>query len=191
MQKSAAIHQKTHMPPQWRGTWWATALIPLPRLKRDGAGPERAAGPRADRRLLLSPQGSLNWSLRRYVQASSLRVWLRRRARGIGDATAPGGRGGPFRALGWPAAAAGYIRLPLVREWADGVSRVGASALRYRASRNRQMEHLVKGTVSLRGGVRRGSAITPREWAGAEDLVSATLGSKAGVQSNIFRFVMT
>jgi hypothetical protein len=191
MQKSAAIHQKTHMSPQWRGTWRAPACIPPPRLQRGGAGLEWAAGSRAARRLPLSPQGSLNRSLRRYVQASSLRVWLRRRARAIGDATAPGGSGGSFRALGWPAEAAGCIRPPLVRERADGVSRVGARALEYRASRNRQMEHLVKAAVSLRGGVRRGSAITPRECADAEDLVLATLGSKAGVQSNIFGFVMT
>jgi hypothetical protein len=181
MKKSAAIHQKAHMSPQWRGTWWATAGIPLPSLQRGRSGPEWAVGSRADRRVRLSPQGSLNWSLRRYVRSSSLRVWLRRRARGIGDATARGGRGGPFRALGWPAEATGYSHPPLLGEWADGVSRVGARALGYRASRNRQMEHSVKAAVSLRGGVRRGWAITPRECAGAEDLVLATLGSKACV----------
>jgi len=191
MKKTAVIHQKTQMPPQWRGTWWATAGIPLPSLQRGGTVPERAAGLRADRRLFLSPQGPLNWSLRRYVPASSLRVWLRRRARGIGDATAPGGRGGPFRALGWPAEAAGYIRPRLVRERADGVSRAGGRALGYRASRNRQMEHSVKAAVSLRGGVRRGSAITPRECADVEDLVLTTLSSKTSVESNIFGFVMT
>jgi hypothetical protein len=181
MKKTAVIHQKTHMPPQWPGTWWATAGIPLPSLRCGGTVPERAAGLRADRWLFSSPQGPLNWSLRRYVRASSLRVWLRRRARGIGDATAPGGRGGPFCALGWLAEAAGYIRPPLVRERADGVSRVGGRALGYRASRNRQMEHSVKAAVSLRGGVRRGSAITPRECADVEDLVLATLSSKASV----------
>ena len=191
MKKAAAIHQKTHMPPQWRGTWWATSGIPLPGLPCGGAGLEWAAGSGADRRFTVSPQGSLNWSLRRYVRASSLRVWLRRRARAIGDATARGGRGGPFRALGWPAEAAGCSCPPLTRERADGVSRAGARVLGYRASRNRQMEHLVKAGVSLRGGVRRGSAITLRECAGAEDLVSATLSSKTGVQSNIFGFVMT
>ena len=181
MQKSAAIHQKTHMPRQWRGTWWATAGIPLPSLQRGGTVPEWAAGPRANRRLPLSPQGPLDWSLRRYARASSLRVWLRRRARGIGDATAPGGRGGPYRAIGWPAEAAGYVRPPPIREWADGVSRARGRTLEYRASRNRQTEHLVQAAVSLRGGVRRGSAITRRECAVAEDLVLATLSSKACV----------
>ena len=181
MKKSAVIHQKAHMPPQWHGAWWAAVGVALPRPRHGGAVPERAGGPQADRWRPLSSEGSLNWTLRRYVPDSSLRVWLMRRVSGIGGATAPGGRGGPSRAPRWPAGAAGCIRPVLIRERPNGVSRTSGRAPGYRASKNRQMEHLVQAMVSLRGGVRRDSAITPRERADPEDLVLTTLSNKAYV----------
>jgi len=181
MKKSAVIHQKAHMPPQWHGAWWATVGIALPPLPRGGAVPGHAGGLRADRWLALSSEGSLNWSLRRYVPDSSLRVWLRRRVSGIGDATAPGGQGGSPHAPGWPTRAAGYVRPLSFRERANGVSPTSGRAPGYRASRNRQMEHLVQAVVGLRGGVRRDSAITPRERANPEDLLSTTLRNKTYV----------
>jgi len=181
MKKSAVIHQKAHMPPQWHGAWRATVDVALPHPRHSGAVPERSGGPRADRWRPLSSEGVLNWTLRRYVPDSSLRVWLMRRVSGIGGATAPGGRGGPSRAPRWPAGAAGCIRPVLIRERPNGVSRTSGRAPGYRASKNRQMEHLVQAMVSLRGGVRRDSAITPRERADPEDLVLTTLSNKAYV----------
>jgi hypothetical protein len=181
MKKSAVIHQKAHMPPKWHGAWRATVGIALPHLRHGGALPERAGGPQTDRWLPLSSEGALNWTLRRYVPDSSLRVWLIRRVGGIGDATAPGGRGSPSRAPRWPAGAARYVRPLSFRERPNGVSRTSGRAPGYRASRNRQMEHLVQAVVSLRGGVRRDSAITPRERADREDLLLTTLSNNVYV----------
>lgn len=191
MKKSVVIHQKTHMPPPWRGTWWATSGIPVPSLPHGGTVPERAGGLQAERWLPSPRVRSLNCSLRRYVPTSSLRVWLTRRGSGTGDATAPGGRDRPSRVPGRPAGAAGCVRPPSLRERSNGVSRPEKHTLGYRASRNRQMEHLVQAVVSLRGGVRRGSAITRRERADLRDLLSTTLSNNTYLRSNIFGFVMT
>ena len=191
MKKSVAIHQKTHMPPLWRGTWWATPGIPVPCLPHGGTVPERAGGLRAERWLPPPRVRSLNCSLRRYVPTSSLRVWLTRRGSGTSEATAPVDRDGPSRTPGRPAGAAGCVHPPLFRERSNGVSRPERHTLGYRASRNRQMEHLVQAVVSLRGGVRRGSAITWRERADLRDLLSTTLSNNAYLRSNIFGFVMT
>lgn len=71
---------------------------------------------------------------------------------------------------------------------AGGLSRTGSGALPHhgkgnrakgnRANRNRQMEHMVQVAASLRGGVRRGSAITPREQADEVSLVLTTLSNQ-------------
>ena len=192
MKKSAVIHQKAHMAPQWHGGWWASVGFALPRPRHGGAVLERAGrlpadrwrpwagGLRADRWRPLSSEGALNWTLRRYVPDSSLRVWLMRRVSGIGGATAPGGRGGPSCAPRWPDAT-GYVRPLSFRERPNGVSRTSRRAPGYRASENRQMEHLVQAVMSLRGGVRRDSTITPRERADRKDLLLTTLRSKAYV----------
>lgn len=74
---------------------------------------------------------------------------------------------------------------------AGGLSRTGSGALPHRGkepwqgkpcqgnrvNRNRQMEHMVQVAASLRGGVRRGSAIAPREQADGVSLVLTTLGN--------------
>jgi len=180
MKKSAVIHQKAHMGPRWRGTWPSSAGIQPSCLRRGGTVQEGACGPSAGPRPHLL-QGPLNWSLRRYVRPSTLSVWLRRRASETGHATAPRGRCGRSRAFERPAGTAGHIRLRPPRERSGGVSLTRRRALRYRASGNRQMEHSVKAVVSLRGGVRRRSAITVRERAYAGTAVLTTLGNKTSV----------
>ena len=62
-----------------------------------------------------------------------------------------------------------------------GVSLSRDHPLRYRIHRNRQMEHLTQVAVGLRGGVRRGAAITARERAAARDLGLTTFSDKASV----------
>ncbi len=76
---------------------------------------------------------------------------------------------------------AGETRSPAPAEPRRGVSPSKERALRYRIDRNGQMEHLTQVAASLRGGVRRGPAITPRERAAAADLVSATFGDESDV----------
>ena len=183
MKTSVAIHHKTHMTPQRHGTWRATYGILVPSLPHGSAGPARAGGPgpRPGRWLPLSRVESLNCSLRRYVPTSALRVWLSRRVSSTGDATVPGGRCGPFHVPPLSAGAAGDIHVPSFRVRPNGVSRPEWRALGYRASRNRQMEHLVHAVVGLRGGVRRGSAITPRECAELRDLLATTLSNNVYV----------
>jgi hypothetical protein len=53
------------------------------------------------------------------------------------------------------------------------------------------MEHFTQVATGLRGDVRRGAALAPRERVGAGDLVSATFRSRATLESNIFGFVTT
>lgn len=62
---------------------------------------------------------------------------------------------------------------------------------RQRFQRNGQMEHSAQVAAGLRGGVRRGAAITTREKAGLRDQVLTTFGSEPCIQSNIFGFVTT
>jgi hypothetical protein len=187
MKNSAVNHHKTHRPRRWRGSWWATAGVLQSGLRPGPAVPEAPEPPGPGRRFPLSPPESLNWSLRRYVPTSSLRVWLLRQTAGAGRANALPGWNGPLRACGWQAGA----RPPVLRERAYGGSRPRGGALRHRARGNRQMEHLVQVALSVRGGVRCGSVIARRERAAAGGLILTTLGSRAGVQSNIFKFVMT
>ena len=181
MKKLEAIHQKAHMPPRWRGTWRATSGIPVLSLPCGGTVPERAGGLRAERWRPRPRPGALNCSLRRHVPTSSLRVWLTRRGSGTSDAAAPGGRCRHSRPPGRPAGTAGRGRPPSFRKRPNGVSRPEWRALRYRASRNRQMEHLVQAAVSLRGGVRRDSAITSRESADLRDLPTTTFSDNVYV----------
>jgi hypothetical protein len=193
MKKPAVNPHKAHKSLQWRiGAWWPR--VPLPGSRRGAAaGHCRCAhGKRRPRgRVPLSLRGSLNWSLRRYVRASSLRVWLRRHAPEAGAASVPSGRIGLLRPARLRAGTAGQTRSPASVKRANGVSRPSAHALRYRTHRNRQMEHFTQVAASLRGGVRRGTAITTRERADVGDLVLTTFSSRVCVQSNIFKFVMT
>lgn len=141
----------------------------------------------------------LNWTLRRYVRASSLRVWLRRQAPEAGGAPVSAGGDGPRPAGGrlGAAAVAGPVVVDIVvantvvaTAVADGtaqartaapggrprgVSLSSEHALRYGVHRNRQMEHLTQVAEGLQGGIRRGAAITTRERDAAPDLGLATL----------------
>ena len=181
MNKSAVKHHKAHRSPQWRGCRWAIADVPPPDPRHGAAAPEAPGARWPRRRFRLSPPGSLNWSLRRYVPASSLRVWLMRRATGTGRADGMTGRhGSPAPAGGEPGRA--RTRPPgSSSERADGGSRPPGSTRRYRPSENRQMAHLVQVAAGLRGGVRRGSAITAREGADRDDLILTTLSSSSCV----------
>jgi len=214
MNKAPANHHKTHKPRQWR-----TSACP-PRAAAPLLGPCRgtvAAGSTergesgARHRTAWTRGGafppvreSLNWTLRRYVRALSLRVSLRRQAPEAASAATrapvPAGRVGPFRAgflstgsarVTARAATTGETSPPAPVEQVDGVSLSTHHALRYRIHRNRQMEHFTQVAASLRGGVRRDSAITPRERPAPWDLGLTTLSSMTGVESNIFGFVMT
>jgi len=170
MNKPAVNHRRAHKALQRHGASRPRAGVPLPAP----VGP--AAGGRG-----LPPRYALNWSLRRYVLAWSLRVWLRRQAFRAAGAFGPAGRGGPLCVPGRRAGTAGDSRSLTSGERAIGVSLPFRHALRYRIHRNRQMEHLTQVAVSLRGGVRRGSAITPRERLDGWDLALATLSNKACV----------
>jgi hypothetical protein len=185
MKKPAVNSHKAHKSLQWRiGAWRPRATVPLPGCSRGtAAGHCRGAHEkrRPQGRVPLSLRGSLNWSLRRYVRASSLRVWLRRHAPGAGAASVPSGRIGLLRAAGLWAGKAGQARSPASVKRANGVSRPSAHALRYRTHRNRQMEHFTQVAASLRGGVRRGTAITTRERADVRDLVLTTFSSRVCV----------
>jgi len=185
MKKPAVNSHKAHKSLQWRiGAWWPRATVPLPGC-RHGAAAGHCRGAHEKRRpqgrVPLSLRGSLNWSLRRYVRASSLRVWLRRHAPEAGAASVPSGRIGLLRAAGLRAGKAGQARSPASVKRANGVSRPSAHALRYRTHRNRQMEHFTQVAASLRGGVRRGTAITMRERADVRDLVLTTFSSRVCV----------
>jgi hypothetical protein len=181
------------------------ALASAVRGRRSGyAWHRRLAGPggrsraRPGRPVRRPDRGALNWSLRRYVPASSLRVWLTRRIAG------PAGAPGPVRAP-WAVIAVdgcprrGGGRLPVVSAGArppasgtrpGGVWPHGRRSCRC-SQRNGQMEYFTLVKAGLRGGVRRGAAIASRECRGAQDQVLTTLGSKTCVQSNIFGFVTT
>jgi hypothetical protein len=197
MKKPAVNDHKAHKSPQWRTETRAPGLGYRPEFcsgtpaSDAGAGPARPAGRRARWRVSLLRGKSLNWSLRRYVRASSLRVWLRRHAPEAGGAPVPAGGTGSFRVAGRPAETAREARSPAPggRPWRAAVQ--GSRAAVPCPHGNRQMEHLTQVAVSLRGGVRRGGVITPRERVPAQDLVLTTLSNWTCVQSNIFGFVMT
>jgi hypothetical protein len=197
MNKAAVNHHKAHKPRQWRtGTRSPRVGVPSPGFRHGPAA--RVAGPggapgegRPRGRNFPHVRESLNWTLRRYVRALSLRVSLRRQAPGTGGTPVPAGRDRLRRAAAQRAGAAGEAGSPVPAERVIGVSLSTDHALRYRIHRNRQMEHLTQVAASLRGGVRRGAAITPREHTVPQDLLSTTLSYKTCVQSNIFGFVMT
>jgi hypothetical protein len=185
MNKSALNHHKAHKPLQWRtGAWSPRAGAPLPGFRHRpaaggaGHGGGTSAERRSQGRAFPPRRESLNWTLRRYVRASSLRVWLRRQAPGAGGAPVPAGRDGPLRTASRRAGTAREARCPAPGERLYGVSLSRDRLLRYRIHRNRQMEHLTQVAASVRGGVRRGAAITPRECAAAQDLVLTTLSDK-------------
>jgi hypothetical protein len=218
MNKAEVNHHKAHGSRQWRtgaqlsragappvprrGTGAAVAARGEPGARDGTAGASQATGCPCGN-AFLPVRESLNWTLRRYVRALSLSVWLRRQAPEAACAAArapvPAGRAALFRVAATRVAAvvaartatAGETSAPAPAERVDGVSLSMDHALRYRIHRTRQMEHLAQVAASLRGGVRRGSAITPRERSAPWDLGLATLGSKTCVESNIFRFVMT
>jgi hypothetical protein len=198
MNKATLNHHKAHKPLQWRtGAWSPRAGATLPGFRHRpaaggvGHGGDASAERRSRDRAFPPRRESLNWTLRRYVRASSLRVWLRRQAPEAGGAPVPAGRGGLLRAVALRTGTAGKTGSPVPVERVNGGSLSMDHALRYRVHRNRQMEHLTQVAASLRGGVRRGAAITTRERSVAWDLVLTTLSNKTSVQSNIFGFVMT
>ena len=189
MRKPVVNYDKAHKSPQWRpGARAPRASVPLPGFRyqteschgsaASGAG---GAGPGKRRprgRHSLFPGKSLNWTLRRYVRASSLRVWLRRQVPEAGGAPAPAGRGDPLRVASGQAGTASGGRSPAPGERLHGVSLRRDRVLRYGIHRNRQMGHLIQAVARLRGGVRRGAAITPRERAAALDLLLTTSSNK-------------
>ena len=185
MRKPVVNYDKAHKSPQWLPSARAPrAGVPLPGFRyrpeschdsaASGAG---GAGPGERRprgRNSLFRGKSLNWTLRRYVRASSLRVWLRRQVPEAGGAPVPAGRRGPLRVASGQAGTASGGRSPAPGERLHGVSPGRDRVLRYGIHRNRQMEHLTQAVAGLRGGVRRGAAITPRERATAPDLLLTT-----------------
>ena len=188
MNKAVVNHHKEHKPPQYRvGARPRRAGAPRPVLRRGRAagGARHGDGGCGERRprgcAFPSMRESLNWTLRRYVRALSLRVSLRRQAPGTDGIPVPAGGHGLRWAAARRARTAGETGAPAPVERANGVSLSLDHALRYRIHRNRQMEHLTQVAASLRGGVRRGAAITPRERAVAWDLVLTTLSNKTCV----------
>ena len=185
MKKLAANHHKPHKSPKWRTSdGLPDAGVPLPEsgcLPRASGAGDGGAAPVTGRsrcRVLPARGKSLNWTLRRYVQASSLRVWLRRHAPETGGATVPADRNGALRVAVRRTATAGDVRPSARGDQPHGVSLSRDHLLRYRIHRNRQIGHLTQVAESVRGGVRRGAAITPRECTGALDLVLTTLSNK-------------
>ena len=188
MNNTAVNHHKTHKPLQCRaGTRPRRAGAPLPGFRHGAAagGAGHGDGGSAERRpagrAFPSVRESLNWTLRRYVRSLSLRVWLRRQAPGTGGTPVPAGRDSLLRAAARRAGAAAEPGSKASVEGAHGVSLSLDHSLRYRIHRIRQIEHLTQVAASLRGGVRRGAAITPRERAAPQDLVLTTLSNKMTV----------
>jgi hypothetical protein len=188
MNKAEVNHHKAHKPLQSRAAARRRRVgAPLPGSRH---GPAAGSACRADGgpgecrsrgRAFPPVRESLNLTLRRYVRALSLRVSLRRQTPGTGGTPVPAGRDSLPRAAARRAGAAGEAGSPAPAERVIGVSLSLDHALRYRIHRNRQMEHLTQVAVSLRGGVRRGAAITARERDGVRDLVLTTLSSKTSV----------
>ena len=179
MNKVALNHHKAHRSPQWPTS--ATAGRPHRACRHDvadragrGGGAPLARGPFG--RTFPPARESLNWSLRRYVRASSLRVWLRRQAPRAGGAPVTVGSGVILRAAPRSKTTRKASSPALVAR-IGGVSLSMDDSLRYRIHRNRQMEHFTQLAASLRGGVRHGAAITPRERSAAWDLVLTTLSN--------------
>lgn len=86
MEKSPVNSHKAHMSP-WQPDVLRRTWAPVPGLQRRARTARRPGLPathRSRRWIPIAAPQSLNWSLRRYVRASSLRVWLMRRAAGAG-----------------------------------------------------------------------------------------------------------
>lgn len=188
MKKPAANHHKPHKSPKWRtGDRLRGAGAPLPEFRcraRTGGAVNGGTAPwegRSRCRVPLVQGKSLNWTLRRYVRSSSLRVWLRRHAPETGGATAPADRNGVLRVAVRRTETAGDVRSSPRVGPPHGVSLSRNHLLRYRIHGNRQMGHLTQVAESVRGGVRCGAAITPRECGGPLDLVLTTLSNKMRV----------
>ena len=146
LRKENKASHETHMPPLAR--------------------PGRAVGKPRPRGPLPRP---LSASLRRYVLASSLRVWLKRRS--------------------WVGTRSGLPTIAGRR--VSGGGPAGDQDVRYRASGNRQREYLAECGAVAQRNVRRIAAITAREYTDPQDLHLATLSSRLYVKSNTFKFVMT
>jgi hypothetical protein len=151
MKKPAVNHHKEHKSPQWRSEARAPELryraeFSSGTAARDaGPGSAKPAGRRPRRRVSLLRGKSLNWTLRRYVRASSLRVWLRRHAPEAGGAPVPAGGNGSFRVAGRPAETAREARTPALGGRLRRVAVQAASAAVPGPRGNRQMEHLTPG----------------------------------------------
>jgi hypothetical protein len=213
MEKTAVNHVKTHKTRQRRPfseppfpgrhaalRWRAGRPRPMPCLRAPAGAGGRGGVPGGRRAVACARRlgKSLNWSLRRYVQASSLRVWLVRRMPGTGSepgspapppsAAAVGGR--LSGAAGWRPAADAGARQVASGGRGSGRRRDGL-ALPYRRHRNGQMEHFTQVATGLQGDVRRGAALAARERGGAGDLVLTTFRNQATMESSIFKFVTT
>jgi hypothetical protein len=198
MKKPAANHHKRHKSPKWRtGDGLPGAGVQLPEFRcRAGSGGAGHGGVTPEKvrsrcRVPAMRSKSLNWTLRRYVRASSLRVWLRRHASESGGAAVPADRNGALRVAVQRTATAGDVRLSARGDRRTACRCPGITCCGTVSIENRQIGHLAQVAESVRGGVRRGAAITPRECTGVPDLVLTTLSDAMNVQSNIFGFVMT
>ena len=189
MDKVEVSHHKAHQSPRCR-----TDAPSGTRLRRRQCGPglagpratdtvtagmvaggaERTGEPHSRGRSFPCLGESLNWTLRRYVPALSLRVWLMRQAPETSRTVAETGRDGLPRVAAARAGTVGETGSRVPVAWAHGVSLSPERTLRYGIHRNRQMEHFAQVAISLRGGVRRSASITRRERTAAPDLASAT-----------------
>jgi hypothetical protein len=192
MGETAVSHHNDDMPPG--GTRVRGRRLPRRPQPAACGRPAAADGPGCLWRPRLSdgvgvPSGNaLNRSLRRYVLASSLRVWWIRHGLEAPDGT---GQGSGVRPRG---RCRGVVR-PAGRRASGSCSGAGVRAgnrlSRYQPYRNGQIVHSAQAAVGVRGGVRCGANVMPPEPGDALDLVLATSGSGMAMQSNIFRFVMT
>jgi hypothetical protein len=191
MRQPAVNHGKAQTPRQWR--CWAPRPCTGGR-DRAARGAHRPRGP-----VCRLAGRSLNWSLRRYVRASSLRVWLRRRQAETRCAPCPA-------ATRAPTARAGAVGRDGLRRAGrhpgpagqgrpggppDGRTRPSGTRRRHPKYRNGQMEHFTQAAMVRRGRARPGPAGSSAEREGARDLGLATLRDRATMQGDIFRFVMT
>ena len=188
MKKLIVNHHKAHRSRQWR-TAAPVPGIPSRPGRRRYLPAGRCVRAESAGTGFPSPGESLNWSLRRYVRASSLRVWLKRQVPEADGVLVPVGRHGLTRAAVRRARRPGKSAAGTGRTARRRAAVHGDRAQRYRIDRNGQMEHFAKVAAVLQGTVRRDAAITPRECAAAADLATATLGNEACVQSNIFGFL--
>jgi len=188
MENPTINHHKAHKSEQWRRARCASAVLaPRPRRQHSAAAPLPPRVPE-----LVFAQVHPGFVATCMVEATGSRVELRER---VGPPARPGVR---LRAAGQGGRIGTVAGAPPV---GNGASRRGESKWlspcgrrpghRSRTRRNGHTAHLAQVAASLRGGVRRGSAITARERADASGPILTTLGDHVDVKSNIFKFIVT